>query len=86
MLTVDDLITKSIESDRIVHAERRARLEIGLREVSDDEAENDGTIEFWGETPDGEPWRVHLDPPPPHDDEDWLSPDDRPSSAASTRP
>lgn len=58
---VSDAIRESIEEQRIVHLEHSDALESALREECEGEADTGEVVEFWGETSDGEPWRVHLD-------------------------
>lgn len=58
---VSDAIRKSIEEQRIVHLEHSDDLESALREECEGEEDTGAGVELWGETSDGEPWRIHLD-------------------------
>jgi hypothetical protein len=61
MAKADRLIKKSIQQNRIVHADYSKVLEKSLMLRADDWVDNGIEIEFWGRDDDGENWRVHLD-------------------------
>jgi len=61
----DYLVEQSIEHDRIEHADHTEGLAYYLSMASEDSAETrtaegDAVYEYWGTTPDGDEWRVHL--------------------------
>lgn len=59
--TAKDLIAQSIRRDEITHAPHTVALHDELLILCGDYVENLPTVEFWGETDDGQEWRVHLD-------------------------
>lgn len=61
MKSAKDLIEQSILHDEITHAPHSVGLHDALLILCGDYVENGPTVEFWGETDEGEEWRVHLD-------------------------
>lgn len=55
-----DLIAESVERDCIATTDHTEALADELEMLCDDCVLNGGVAEFWGETPDGDEWRVHL--------------------------
>jgi len=58
--TAAELIAQSIEHDQIAHADWTDTLADDLEAAADDSVRNGEVTEFWGETDDGDDWRVHL--------------------------
>jgi len=59
-MTAMDLITDSVEHDSIVTADHSDELAEEFEMLCDDCVLNGEVYEFWGDTPDGDEWRVHL--------------------------
>ena len=59
-MTAFDLIAESVDHDRIVTADRTDELAEEFEMLCDDCVMNGEVYEFWGETTDGDEWRVHL--------------------------
>ena len=66
MTTAMGLIVESVEHDRIVTADRTDVIAEEFEIICDDCVLNGDVEEFWGETPDGDEWRVHLRVRPKH--------------------
>lgn len=59
--TAQSLITASVTTGSIEHADYSDELSHELLCLSDDSAETDNSVEYWGTTDAGDEWRVHLD-------------------------
>jgi hypothetical protein len=60
MMTAAHAIETSIANNEIVHMGRDEDAFLDLLTLSDDHAESDSEWEFWGESPSGYEWRVHV--------------------------
>ena len=60
MNTAFDLIVESVEHDCIVTADHTEPLAEEFEMLCDDSATNGDVVEYWGATPNGDDWRVHL--------------------------
>ena len=60
MTTAQDLIDRSVSYSEVARADWTVELAEALSLESDDSAETEGEVEYWGTREDGEEWRVHL--------------------------
>lgn len=60
-ITAESLITDSITTDSIIHAEYSAALTRALLTRAEDSVDTQSGTEFWGTDDDGNTWRIHLD-------------------------
>jgi hypothetical protein len=57
---VEDAIADSSREDRTVTLADEPGLRDELLVASDDNAEVDGVVQYWGTDDEGRPWRVHV--------------------------
>jgi len=57
---VEDAIADSSREDRTVTLDDEPGLRDELLVASDDNAEVDGVVQYWGTDDEGRPWRVHV--------------------------
>lgn len=64
MTTAQQLIDRSISHTEIVHAAWTIELDVELERLASGFTQAEDVRDFWGETEDGEHWRVMLDDSP----------------------
>jgi hypothetical protein len=59
-MSVAEAIETSIREDRIVWIEASEQVNDDILAECDDSVDCPGYTEYWGETADGEDWRIHV--------------------------